>query len=161
MERGRRAALEVPRCANARQLPHEQPEIEPAGVHEHALQDVGMSAQVHSAHTAGFAEMRIGPFKPFKPFAALPQQALPARAPNPPGLTVLCVLTTKGHQQPDDAGGVGWVTGDRLGARPKGRGTFCRGCTSSGAERAGASTGADPPAGPSPADLARHGKTTP
>ena len=51
--------------------------------------------------------------------------------------------------------------GSRSGARPQGRGTFCLGCTSSGAERAGASTGADPPAGPSPADLARHGKTTP
>ena len=34
VERGRRAALEAPRCANPRQLPHEQPEIEAADMHE-------------------------------------------------------------------------------------------------------------------------------
>ena len=84
-ERGRRAALEAPRCANARQLPHEQPEIEPAGVHEHALQDVGMSAQVHASHAPGVVEMRIGAFEPF---TALAQQPLPAGAPNPPTIGI-------------------------------------------------------------------------
>ena len=34
---------------------------------------------------------------------------------SPSGLTVLCVLTTKGHQQPDDAGGVGRARGQRAG----------------------------------------------
>ena len=35
---------------------------------------------------------------------------------SPSGLTVLCVLTTKGHQQPDDAGGVGRARGHARGA---------------------------------------------
>ena len=39
---------------------------------------------------------------------------------SPSGLTVLCVLTTKGHQQPDDAGGVGRARGHRAGARSAG-----------------------------------------
>ncbi len=41
-----------------------------------------MSAQMHPAHAAGFVEMRIGPF------AALPQQALPAGASNPPPIGI-------------------------------------------------------------------------
>ncbi len=46
LEDGDRAALEAPRRANARQLPHEEPKIEPADVHEHALEDVGMPTQI-------------------------------------------------------------------------------------------------------------------
>ena len=42
----RRAVLEAPRRTDARQLPHEQPEIGAADVHEQSLQDVGMAAQV-------------------------------------------------------------------------------------------------------------------
>ena len=79
LEGARGAALEAPRGAHARQLAHEQPEIKPAGVHEHALQDVGMAAQVHAAQSSGFVEVRIGAFEPF---AALPQQPSPAGAPN-------------------------------------------------------------------------------
>ena len=44
-----------------------------------------MSAQMHPAHAAGVVEMRIGPFKPF---AALPQQTLPAGASNPPPIGI-------------------------------------------------------------------------
>ncbi len=44
-----------------------------------------MSAQMHPAHATGFVEMRI---EPFKPFAALPQQALPAGASNPPPIGI-------------------------------------------------------------------------
>ena len=63
-ERGHRAALEATRRADARQLPHEQPEIEAADLHEHALQDVGMPAQMHAAHPSGLIEMRVGTFQP-------------------------------------------------------------------------------------------------
>ena len=73
------------RCANPRQLPHEQPEIEAADMHEHTLQDVGMPAQMHPAHAPDFVEMRIGAFEPF---TALAQQPLPAGAPNPPTIGI-------------------------------------------------------------------------
>ena len=52
------------------QLPHEQPQIEAADVHEQPFQDVGMPAQMHAAHAAGVIEMGVGPFQPFAP---LPQ----------------------------------------------------------------------------------------
>ena len=75
----RRAALEAPRCAHARQLPHQEPEIEAADVHEQTFQDIGMPAQMHAAHPAGLVEMGVGPFQEL---AALSQQPVPARAPN-------------------------------------------------------------------------------
>ena len=67
----RRAALEAPRRAYARQVPHEQSEIDAADLDEQPFQDVGMPAQMHTARPAGLVEMRVGPFQPFAP---LPQQ---------------------------------------------------------------------------------------
>ena len=58
------------RGADAGQLPHEQPEIEAAHVHEHTLQDVGMVPQMHAAQPPGLVEVRVGPFEQL---AALPQ----------------------------------------------------------------------------------------
>ena len=77
----RRAALEAPRRAHARQVPHEQPEIDAADLDEQPFQDVGMAAQMDAAHPAGLVEMRVGPFQELAP---LPQQPFPARAANPP-----------------------------------------------------------------------------
>ena len=77
-EGSRCAALEAPRCAHARQLPHQQPEIEAADVHEQTFQDIGMPAQMHVAHPAGRVEVGVGPFQKL---AALPQEPVPARAP--------------------------------------------------------------------------------
>ena len=68
-----------------RQLPHEYPEIEAADMHEQALQDVGMPAQMRPAHPPGLVEMRVGPFEQLAP---LPQQPLPPGAPNPPAIGV-------------------------------------------------------------------------
>ena len=65
-----RAALEATRRTDARQLPHEQPQIEAADVHEQPFQDVGMPAQMHAAHAAGLIEMSVGPLQQFAP---LPQ----------------------------------------------------------------------------------------
>ena len=76
-----RAALEAPRRTDARQLPHEQPEVEATDVHEQAFEDIGMAAQMHPAHAPGLVEMRVGPFHPF---AALPQQVLSTMPSNPP-----------------------------------------------------------------------------
>ena len=45
----RRAALEAPRRADARQVPHEQPEIDAADLDEQPFQDVGMPAQMDAA----------------------------------------------------------------------------------------------------------------
>ena len=84
-EHGHRAAVEAPRRADARQLPHEQPEIEAADMHEHTLQDVGLPAQMRAAHPPGRVEMRVGTFEPLAP---LPQQPLPTGAPNPPAIGI-------------------------------------------------------------------------
>ena len=73
------------RRTDARQLPHEQPQIEAADVHEQPFQDVGMSAQMHAAHAAGVIEMGVGPFQQFAP---LPQQPFPARASDPPPIGI-------------------------------------------------------------------------
>lgn len=43
------------------------------------LQDVGVTAEVHAPHPAGFVEMRK---RPFQPLVAKRQQALAAGAPN-------------------------------------------------------------------------------
>ena len=51
-KKGRRAALEAPRRPNARQLPHEQPEVEATDVDEQAFEDIGMAAQMHPAGIA-------------------------------------------------------------------------------------------------------------
>ena len=74
---GHGAALETPRRPDARQLPHQQPEIEAADVHEQPLQDVVVSAQMHPPHPPGLVEMRVGALEPLP---ALPQQPVP-RAP--------------------------------------------------------------------------------
>ena len=60
---GRRTALQAARGADAGQLPHEQPEIEAAHVHEDTLQDVGMVPQMHAAQPPGLVEMRVRPFE--------------------------------------------------------------------------------------------------
>ena len=85
VQKGRCAALEAPRRTDARQLPHEQPQIEAADVHEQPFQDVGMPAQMHAAHTAGVIEMGV---RPFQQFAPLPQQPFPARASDPPPISI-------------------------------------------------------------------------
>jgi len=41
--------LQPSRCADADQLPHEQLEIEAAGVDQQPLQNVGVTAKVHAA----------------------------------------------------------------------------------------------------------------
>ena len=45
VQKRRRAALEAPRRTDARQLPHEQTQIEAADVHEQPFQDVEMPAR--------------------------------------------------------------------------------------------------------------------
>ena len=69
------ALAHVVEQGDARQLPHEQPKIERADVHEQALQDVGMPAQMRPAHAPRFEQMGEGALDPF---AAVPEQALPA-----------------------------------------------------------------------------------
>ena len=80
VQKGGRAALEAPRRTDARQLPHEQPQIEAADVYEQPFQDVGMPAQMHAAHAAGLIEMSVGPFQQFAPL------------PHPPWCCVIGVI---------------------------------------------------------------------
>ena len=68
-------ALEAARGPDANQLPHEEPEIEGAGVDQQSLQNVGVPAEVHAAHPAGLIEMGK---RAFQSLAAEPQQTLAA-----------------------------------------------------------------------------------
>ena len=49
-QKRRRAPLEAPRRAHARQVPHKQPEIDAADLDEQPFQDIGMPAQMDAAH---------------------------------------------------------------------------------------------------------------
>ena len=62
---GAESPLQAPRCADANQVPHEEPEIEPAHVDQQSLQYVRVAAEVHAAHAARLVEMRDGPLQPF------------------------------------------------------------------------------------------------
>ena len=77
-EQGRHTALQAPRRPDAGQPTHQQPQVEAAGVHEHALQDVGVTPQMYAAHRARLVEMGKGTFQAL---AALAQQPLAPRAP--------------------------------------------------------------------------------
>ena len=59
----RRAALEAPRRTDARQLPHQEPDVKAAHLHEQTFQDVRMPPHVHTAHPAGLRAMRGGTFQ--------------------------------------------------------------------------------------------------
>ena len=68
--------------ADADQLPHEQAEIQAAGVNQQPLPNVGVAAEVHAPEAAGFIEMSEGSFQAL---AAEPQQA---QAPRPANASV-------------------------------------------------------------------------
>ena len=58
-DNSRRAALEAPRRTDARQLPHEQPQVEAPDVDEEPLQDVGMTAQMCPPQVPRLKQMDI------------------------------------------------------------------------------------------------------
>ena len=70
-----------PRGADADQSPHEQTQVEATGVHEHALQDVGVTPQMDAAQRARLVQMRPGAFQPLAPVAQQASATLPADAP--------------------------------------------------------------------------------
>src|SRR5206468_3060298 len=75
----RRATLEPARRAAADLVTHDEPEIEASRMNQHALQDVGVSAQMRAAHPARLVQMRKGAFDPF---AALAHQTASASTAN-------------------------------------------------------------------------------
>ena len=81
VEEGGRAVLEATRRANARQVSHEQAEIQAAGVDEEALPDVGVPPQMHPAQAPGLVEMGVGSLEAL---AVVAEQALTAGPPDPP-----------------------------------------------------------------------------
>lgn len=81
VDEGAYAALEAARRPEARQVSHQQAQVQTADVHQQALEDVRMVAQIDPAPPSGFVQMRVGTFEPL---AALAQQPLPAGALNPP-----------------------------------------------------------------------------
>src|SRR6516225_2200249 len=78
-----RAALERARRANAEQLPHPQPQIERAGMHEQALPHVLVAAHVRPPEATGLIEMGTGSFQQFSPTA---EQAVAADAADAPAI---------------------------------------------------------------------------
>src|SRR5438045_3866486 len=84
-------ALEAAWRADADQGAHEQGEIEPARVNQHAFADVGVAAQMRAAEPPGAIQMRK---RPLEPFAAIAQQTFaagPADAPTIPIDRVACL----------------------------------------------------------------------
>src|SRR5262245_61346286 len=79
------ASLQPAWRADADQLPHEQAEIEAAGVNQQSLPNVGVAAEVHTTKAAGFIEMGEGPFQAL---AAEPEQAQAPPTTNAPTITV-------------------------------------------------------------------------
>src|SRR6266480_2121380 len=53
---------QAPRCAEADQLTHHEPEIEATRMNQQSLQDVRVAAQMGAAHAARVVEMREGAF---------------------------------------------------------------------------------------------------
>ena len=107
---GDESALQPSWCTDANQLPHQQSEIEASGVDQQSLSNIGVSAQVYSAHPSCFVEVRE---RPFEALAAEPQQAQAPRRANPPTIPVhrvagLGVL----RPVPSAAIGLGDVTAD-------------------------------------------------
>src|SRR5881628_3343634 len=66
-------------------VPHQEAEIEGAGVDDEPLEDVLMAAQVGAAETAGVIEMRK---RPLDVLAAPPHQPLPASAAHPTPIAI-------------------------------------------------------------------------
>jgi hypothetical protein len=58
------AALQTARSAHANQPPHHQAKIEPAGVDQHALQNIDMPTQMRSAHAGGVVDVGKAAFDP-------------------------------------------------------------------------------------------------
>jgi hypothetical protein len=58
-----RAALEAPRRADAEQLPHQQAEIQAAGMNHQTFEDVVVTAEVDASHAARFVQVRRRPFQ--------------------------------------------------------------------------------------------------
>ena len=52
-----RTALEAPGRADAAQRPHQQAEIQRAGMYQHALEDVAVTSEMDAPHPAGFREI--------------------------------------------------------------------------------------------------------
>ena len=78
VEKGADATLEAARRADARQAPHEQTEIQAAGVDQKALADVGVPPQMHPTHPSGLIEVRV---------RSLEALATPAEQPSSTGPT--------------------------------------------------------------------------
>ena len=79
------SALQAARRADADQLTHDEPEIEPTRMNQDALQNVGVAAQVRAPQCAGFVQVRMGSLQVL---AAAAQQLLAARAANPPAVAI-------------------------------------------------------------------------
>ena len=78
-------ALEAARRAAAIPPPHQQAEIEGAGVDEEPFEDVALPAQVRAAHPAGVVDMGE---RPLQMLAASSQQPLAALAAQTPAIAV-------------------------------------------------------------------------
>src|SRR5690554_435608 len=74
------ASLQPSRRADADELPHEQAEIEAAGVNQQSLANVGVAPEIDATKTACLIQMGEGAFEAL---AAKPQQAQAARTANP------------------------------------------------------------------------------
>jgi hypothetical protein len=81
-----RASLESAWGADTEEAPHPETEVERAGVHEQPLQHVLVAAEIRSAQSTGFIQMRTGTLQQFP---ASSQEAFAARAMGRPAVIAL------------------------------------------------------------------------
>ena len=74
------AALEAPGGPSSQHFPHNQAQIERAGMNEQSLDDVAMTPQVSSSHAPCLVHMGKASFHQF---STLTQESLSAVAPDP------------------------------------------------------------------------------
>ena len=75
VEEGACAVLEAAWRADPRQAPHQQAEIQAAGVDQEALADVRVAPQMHPAQAPGFIEVGVGSLKAFSAEPLQPPRA--------------------------------------------------------------------------------------
>jgi len=81
-QRDRPRPLQAAGLADAEQVPHHEPEIEAAGMHQEPFENVVVLPQMRVSHAAGIVDMRKRSFHQFRPRPQQGLAALPAFAPS-------------------------------------------------------------------------------
>src|SRR6185436_4138321 len=79
-ERRREAALQAPRCADAEEPAHQDPEVQSCVVNQNALQNVRTPSEVEPPEMPGLVGMCEGPLQPFTSSSQQPATSIASNA---------------------------------------------------------------------------------